>query len=518
MKHFLSNLILAGSILSLFTACGPKGQSNDDSPKIQAHGGIDSSGGDLVKSSDEQFEIALDNSLDNVRTAYWRLSEILIERSANCEQCEIGLIPVADERFGGGVVWLNVEIDEPPIRFKDLLSVENRKKVQETINKIKIEVNESACSSNEGHRDAAASSNGEICLNRVAIKKLAPESLELNLTALLAHEVGHVLGLNELQAEAIQRSLRSFPSIALRFSNGASKIEAEYENRLQQLLAISEVLKNWYLDPKIDRTHELCKYDMMKLSSRVQPTYDSNAYIPVLYDQEKSVGVVNQLMDVEKPAYKIWDYCNLLSTNDKTQIRDAKNALLKNIKSVVMNVLQVRKQLADLSDEVSKGLYLTGSKHVSSWIAEFSQYQIELLMNGKAIGQKEINGVKCKLKLESELHEFQIYKDVKIKYPIKANPELEAYIQISGWPIITHGEGVKNFVVDVQVFSPKIKHSWWLSLKSDKDIISVFDHTYTFLTSGIKESFNFSGDFVYQKDSYNLDAIVKNIELSCSAQ
>lgn len=139
------------------------------------------------------------------------------------------------------------------------------------INNLKTKIQDIECGLKNGDCDVFVDVSGLVCLNRVEIEKLPPENIVLNLTALLGHEVGHILGLNELRAEGIQESLRSFPSMALADSIGVHKIREAYESRISQILNLANDVS--YLNDRSSSRaiDNLCKKDPVALTYAISP-------------------------------------------------------------------------------------------------------------------------------------------------------------------------------------------------------------------------------------------------------
>ncbi|HVK61659.1 MAG TPA: hypothetical protein VM432_08920 [Bdellovibrionales bacterium] len=203
-------------------------------------------GGDIERSSHREFFEAFDASKKNVIDAFHRLSVIYNENLYTYGP--FNEIPVATTEKQGLIIIprLYKDGDTQLVRTPELaaiLSVENRATVQAVIANAEFKLQETDCVSepdqnSDGHKDASASRNQEICLNVTSIMRVTPEVLERHLTALIAHEVTHLVqmklgfSVDETSAQQIQDSLVSMPSVALSNNPRVSELRQAYSDAI----------------------------------------------------------------------------------------------------------------------------------------------------------------------------------------------------------------------------------------------------------------------------------------------
>lgn len=164
-------------------------------PAENDSGGMDSSGGDTIISNKSVVEDEIQALAHNAAEVFYRLSlEYLIVSKPK-------LIDLYGEN---GLKTLEKFFDLDGHSFEDVLQrIKN--------NEINLEIEKNNfCKSNFGKDHKAGSAtgnieNGTICLSIPALQRNNPEALTDQVIALFFHELGHLIGMDEAEAESLQR-------------------------------------------------------------------------------------------------------------------------------------------------------------------------------------------------------------------------------------------------------------------------------------------------------------------------
>lgn len=212
-------------LFGILAGCTKSGSDEKTVTIIQsrADGGIDSSGGNLSRSTQAEVEQALKDALIDVPVAYHRLSYIYYSHffrfnndEPNHRVDRLQGLPMDDAKEGHGT-------DEPATNYntyrsdalEKILAPANRASVQAVIRGLKTHFSEQPCPSEHGDSDASILGD-DVCLHAPALRRLPPSELQIELKALLAHEIAHRLdeiNVTEDDANAIQTSLLDAPAI-----------------------------------------------------------------------------------------------------------------------------------------------------------------------------------------------------------------------------------------------------------------------------------------------------------------
>ncbi len=173
-------------------------------------GGIDSSGGDTLKSTKEDVNKALKDIKTKLIFAKKRLSLSLSEYDYNNEKDR----NFFEKEFKSDDMLLMIRfISQNKVDFNTEVSKEMRSIDIRAINfeNVKFIIKENDyCVGDNQHKAASAKGNikdGEICLSVPAFMKVAPEALTSQVITLALHEVAHLYGFNEEEAVRIQKFL-----------------------------------------------------------------------------------------------------------------------------------------------------------------------------------------------------------------------------------------------------------------------------------------------------------------------
>jgi hypothetical protein len=237
------------AVAILVCACGsPSGTSIPSSPESVATapnvkstpsavsstpgtGGVDGSGGNLIRSTPEEVQLAIDQLLIRLRLVLYRMQyripneELIIPGSSGIDFQST--IPIYTRtRFSSwadslsriqleGKERSNKLFHEDDLRraldvFVGMYSRENyhQKTIFELLDQgfIRINVKESGpCHSTEGPRDGASHTNGQICLSKERLLRLSREALPAETVALAIHELAHVFNFGEIEATTVQK-------------------------------------------------------------------------------------------------------------------------------------------------------------------------------------------------------------------------------------------------------------------------------------------------------------------------
>lgn len=220
----MKNICFILSVILFFAGCSNEekiklveSNKNNEQQDVQ-EGTSDGSGGDIHKIDEKTFEKIFERSKKNMLRGYERLFRIYNTKTLLLKQSlEKSLSPM-------GFPFPTIESDGSISNYAYTKSVSldtvfDLKKLTKNLQKIanlKYQLQTKSCANSTGHSDASTKINGEIiCINKTRILMIPIESTEKHLTALLAHEAGHALGLNEDDAVTIQNFFLTWKTVAL---------------------------------------------------------------------------------------------------------------------------------------------------------------------------------------------------------------------------------------------------------------------------------------------------------------
>jgi hypothetical protein len=174
----------------------------------QTSGGVDGSGGDTFKSSEDQVRKTLSRVKDNMRVVFFRIEYFWKDTH------EFELPPGRRDSMSPSP-GIHIELIFPKLKE----GLHTHESFEQTIDRLRFYFVDHGChakpvdpnvpkKNNPGEgsknidddvvidKEAAAKPDGEICLNMTGLRQVAPEALEIELNALVFHEIAHVRGLN----------------------------------------------------------------------------------------------------------------------------------------------------------------------------------------------------------------------------------------------------------------------------------------------------------------------------------
>jgi hypothetical protein len=173
------------------TPGSPKSPTTPSQQQSTSGGGVDSSGGDLLTSSNEQVDKSIQDIENKTHDVIYRMGTELIR----AEKTDF------EEKFG----------EDSYALVRDFLTAEGklnlipRKALQ--AKKIQFDVVATSCEGDQQEKAGSASWIREqpvVCLSRQHLSKMSPESLQLDTVALAVHEMAHLYGFEESKARALQ--------------------------------------------------------------------------------------------------------------------------------------------------------------------------------------------------------------------------------------------------------------------------------------------------------------------------
>jgi hypothetical protein len=230
-----STMLIAVLSVSFLMAACQKGSSSGDSsgtptPVVaNGGGGIDTSGGDLMKASEEEVNQALANIESKTMLLLSRLS-LIVGTDSKLQ---------FNEEFGTG----SYELMRPFVyaQTKELVNPYYALKS----GTILFHVRDEACTEDNQAKDGSAyvgsDGRGFICLSRQGLRKLSPESIQLDILALAAHEISHVYGFDESKAQAVQKFILQNKSAVWPSDTAIADAKKVIEDILINSIQISEL-------------------------------------------------------------------------------------------------------------------------------------------------------------------------------------------------------------------------------------------------------------------------------------
>lgn len=322
-----SFLVPLVSLIFLVSAC-----SSDD----KKHNGTSDSGGGVIGTSTEaEVREAVSSSIQILRTKSFfenvrGLSHFKFQKKSLEEKkayfFALTFLQFPDsfyENFGQFSDWKDYftktgieTYSAPPEVIASKLKFEN---AGEYLVEDKIKLKEKGACTADDKIDADASVSrfdldAEICLSLENLKKIPKESLRKHVTALLAHELTHMFGFNEISAKMIQEA------VAIEYeeviSSSASRVPSHLLNMLLSSLLMMEKTKSYALylvgwtGDKIEAS-ERAKYIYYclgnvagKTSAFLEVFDESNESIKVFYSEETK----EKEAQVIKAIYNIQDF------------------------------------------------------------------------------------------------------------------------------------------------------------------------------------------------------------------
>lgn len=258
---------------------------------LNCFAGKEGGGGILSRSSRDKIMKALEQSHLNVSAAYHRMSSIYFDLEIQYDDDD-------PNRKTGRIQGLQImpAEGEPYIyrsnEMANFLDPQNQSRVQQAIASLKFHLQKEPCRANAEDTDAWSETSGDICLNVTSLERIPPVQLELELTALLAHEVTHVLSVDHPVGPQIQAFLLSTPAIAFAKSEPIHAISQAYRAQLGEMSRVIRLLSDALETGDLST---VCFATPPEVTRMRETLIDQNNNNPDLADDEIGDSTVNVL-------------------------------------------------------------------------------------------------------------------------------------------------------------------------------------------------------------------------------
>lgn len=221
---------------------------------VKSDGVVDGSGGNLVKTTFDDFEFIVKNRLPFYLEDLLQRTEIIFKSYDGYDF--IGFIPVTDHVKTVSDMFLN-----------------DSYLVQKKISQISFNPKKSKCETTNhktSHTDAGMSDDGVMCLSYESFKSLKDQTLIRQLLIMSMHEMSHYVGYDEDQAEIVQDFFENNLLGRDLILHDSSNLEIYLVKRNEETDKWNSILRNF----KRKNYDEAChQYSYSGLSSRYSVTH-----------------------------------------------------------------------------------------------------------------------------------------------------------------------------------------------------------------------------------------------------